>query len=40
MRQVTHENKIQENEHQHVFRAELKGTISTLKMQIEEVTGL
>jgi isopentenyl-diphosphate delta-isomerase len=39
MHQVTHENKIQENEHQHVFRAELTGTISTLKMQKEEVAG-
>jgi isopentenyl-diphosphate delta-isomerase len=38
--QVTHENGIQDHEHQHVFIAELKVPISTLKMQKEEVAGL
>lgn len=38
--QVTHENGIQDNEHHHVFIAELKVPISTLKMQKEEVAGL
>jgi isopentenyl-diphosphate delta-isomerase len=38
--QVTHENGIQDNEHQHIFIAKLKVPISTLKMQEEEVAGL
>ncbi len=38
--QVTHKNGIQDHEHQHVFIAELKVPISTLKMQKEEVAGL
>jgi isopentenyl-diphosphate delta-isomerase len=40
MHQVTHENGIQDNEHQHVFIAELKTPISELTMQPEEVAGL
>jgi isopentenyl-diphosphate delta-isomerase len=38
--QVTHENGIQDNEHQHIFIAKLKVPISALKMQEEEVAGL
>jgi isopentenyl-diphosphate delta-isomerase len=38
--QITHENGIQDNEHHHVFIAELKVPISTLTMQEEEVAGL
>ena len=38
--QVTHENGIQDNEHHHVFIAELKTPISELTMQPEEVAGL
>jgi isopentenyldiphosphate isomerase len=38
--QVTHENGIQDNEHHHVFIAELKVSIASLKMQEEEVAGL
>jgi len=35
--QVTHENGIQDNEHHHVFVAELKVPIQELTIQIEEV---
>ena len=35
--QVSHKNGIQDNEHHHVFIAELKVPVSTLKIQIEEV---
>ena len=38
--QVNHENGIQDNEHHHVFIAELKTPISELTMQPEEVVGL
>jgi isopentenyldiphosphate isomerase len=38
--QVTLENGIQDNEHHHVFIAELKVPISALTMQKEEVAGL
>jgi len=38
--QVSHENGIQDNEHHHVFIAELKVSIDTLTMQEEEVAGL
>ena len=38
--QVNHENGIQDNEHHHVFIAELKIPISELTMQPEEVAGL
>ncbi|PQJ81356.1 NUDIX hydrolase [Polaribacter glomeratus] len=38
--QVTHKNGIQDNEHHHVFIAELKVSIETLTMQKEEVDGL
>jgi len=38
--QVNHENGIQDNEHHHVFIAELKTPISELTMQSEEVAGL
>ncbi len=38
--QVIHENGIQDNEHHHVFIAELKTPISELTMQPEEVAGL
>ena len=38
--QVNHENGIQDNEHHHVFIAELKTPISKLTMQPEEVAGL
>tara|TARA_B100000795_G_scaffold179913_1_gene136196 strand:- start:1561 stop:2103 length:543 start_codon:yes stop_codon:yes gene_type:complete len=38
--QVTHENGIQDNEHHHVFIAELKVSVSELTMQEEEVAGL
>jgi isopentenyl-diphosphate delta-isomerase len=38
--QVTHENGIQDNEHHHVFIAQLKAPISKLIMQEEEVAGL
>ena len=38
--QVTHENGIQDNEHHHVFIAELKTPLSELTMQPEEVAGL
>lgn len=38
--QVTHENGIQDNEHHHVFIAELKTPVSELTMQPEEVAGL
>ena len=34
---VSHANGIQDNEHHHVFIAELKVPLSTLKIQIEEV---
>jgi isopentenyldiphosphate isomerase len=35
--QVSHENGIQDNEHHHVFIAELKVPVKELKIQIEEV---
>lgn len=35
--QVSHANGIQDNEHHHVFIAELKVPVSTLKIQTEEV---
>jgi isopentenyl-diphosphate delta-isomerase len=38
--QVNHENGIRDNEHHHVFIAELKTPISELTMQPEEVAGL
>lgn len=38
--QVQHKNGIQDNEHHHVFIAELKVPISTLKIQIEEVADI
>ena len=38
--QVKHENGIQDNEHHHVFIAELKTDISHLKIQEEEVAGI
>ena len=38
--QVNHENGIQDNEHHHIFIAELKTPISELTMQPEEVAGL
>ena len=38
--QVTHKNGIKDNEHHHVFIAELKVSIAALKMQEEEVAGL
>ncbi|MEN8965937.1 MAG: NUDIX domain-containing protein [Polaribacter sp.] len=38
--QVTHANGIQDNEHHHVFIAELKEPIANLKMQVEEVDGI
>ena len=38
--QVQHKNGIQDNEHHHVFIAELKVPISSLTMQEEEVDGL
>lgn len=38
--QLKHENGIQDNEHHHVFIAELKVPISSLTMQEEEVAGL
>lgn len=38
--QVTHKNGIQDNEHHHVFIAELKLPVSALTMQKEEVAGL
>ena len=38
--QVSHKNGIQDNEHHHVFIAELKTPISELTMQPEEVAGL
>jgi isopentenyldiphosphate isomerase len=38
--QVSHENGIQDNEHHHVFIAELKISIDKLTMQEEEVAGL
>ena len=38
--QVNHENGIQDNEHHHVFIAELKTPISELTMQPEEVADL
>ena len=38
--QVNHENGIQDNEHHHVFIAELKTPMSKLTMQPEEVAGL
>ena len=38
--QVTHKNGIQDNEHHHVFMAELKVSIDKLTMQEEEVAGL
>ena len=38
--QVTHENGIQDNEHHHVFIAELKVPVSSLTLQQEEVAGL
>lgn len=38
--QVNHENGIQDNEHHHVFIAELKTPISELTMQSEEVADL
>lgn len=37
---VTHANGIQDNEHHHVFIAELKVPISTLKIQEEEVAAI
>jgi isopentenyl-diphosphate delta-isomerase len=38
--QVKHDNGIQDNEHHHVFIAELKVPLSSLTMQQEEVAGL
>ncbi|QNM86033.1 NUDIX domain-containing protein [Polaribacter pectinis] len=38
--QVSHANGIQDNEHHHVFIAELKVPVESLTMQIEEVAGL
>ncbi|WP_026777112.1 NUDIX domain-containing protein [Polaribacter sp. Hel_I_88] len=38
--QVKHKNGIQDNEHHHVFIAELKVPISTLKIQVEEVDAI
>ena len=38
--QVKHENGIHDNEHNHVFIAELKVPVSALTMQKEEVAGL
>ncbi|TXD53044.1 MULTISPECIES: NUDIX hydrolase [unclassified Polaribacter] len=38
--QVKHENGIQDNEHHHVFIAELKVPVAALIMQAEEVAGL
>jgi isopentenyl-diphosphate delta-isomerase len=38
--QVTHKNGIQDNEHHHIFIAELKVPVSALTMQEEEVAGL
>lgn len=38
--QVAHANGIQDNEHHHVFIAELKVPLSTLKIQIEEVDAI
>jgi isopentenyl-diphosphate delta-isomerase len=38
--QVSHENGIQDNEHHHIFIAELKVPVSALTMQEEEVAGL
>jgi isopentenyl-diphosphate delta-isomerase len=38
--QVTHKNGIQDNEHHHIFIAELKVPVSVLTMQEEEVAGL
>jgi isopentenyl-diphosphate delta-isomerase len=38
--QVKHDNGIQDNEHHHVFIAELKVPLSELTMQQEEVAGL
>jgi isopentenyldiphosphate isomerase len=38
--QVEHENGIKDNEHHHVFIAELKVDLTTLTMQQEEVDGL
>ena len=38
--QVTHKNGIQDNEHHHIFIAELKVPVSELKIQKEEVAGI
>ncbi len=38
--QVSHANGIQDNEHHHVFIAELRVPISTLKIQLEEVDAI
>tara|TARA_R110000822_G_scaffold227690_2_gene360305 strand:- start:146 stop:697 length:552 start_codon:yes stop_codon:yes gene_type:complete len=38
--QITHKNGIKDNEHHHVFIAELKVAVSSLTMQQEEVAGL
>ena len=38
--QVSHPNGIRDNEHHHVFIAELKTPVSKLTMQPEEVAGL
>ena len=38
--QVSHVNGIQDNEHHHVFIAELKVPVSSLKIQKEEVAGI
>ena len=38
--QVSHENGIQDNEHHHIFIAELKTSVEKLTPQEEEVTGL
>jgi len=38
--QVSHENGIQDNEHHHIFMAELKVDLKTLTIQEEEVAGL
>ena len=38
--QVTHKNEIQDNEHHHVFIAELKTSVEKLTPQEEEVSGL
>ena len=38
--QVKHKNGIQDNEHHHVFMAELKNPVSNLRVQEEEVAAI